>query len=79
VQLYSEAFDASFDDVIRLCSGFAHDDDSAAAGLDVAARGGGAGGVPGASGQTGHSASRTGETFESLVGPARNRSNGPST
>ena len=52
VQLYSEAFDASFDDVIRLCSGFAHDDDSAAAGLDVAARGGGGGGgVPGALGR----------------------------
>ena len=53
VQLYAEAFDASFDDVIRLCSGFGfHDDDSAAAGIELAAeaaaqQGGGGGGDEG--------------------------------
>ena len=39
VQLYSEAFDASFSDVIRLCSGFGQDDDSAAAGIAADGRG----------------------------------------
>ena len=66
VQLYSEAFDASFDDVIRLCSGFGQDDDSAAAG--IVANGGVAGGGGGgfAGGGSGLSATRAGETFESL-------------
>ena len=59
VQLYSEAFDSSFDVVVRLCSGLAgadEDDDAAAAGLAV----GTVGPYPPAAAGAG------GETFESM-------------
>lgn len=38
VQLYAEAFDATFADVVKMCSGFAREDDDAGAAAALAAR-----------------------------------------